>query len=95
MACPLEKGLPVIFHIARHAPNYATAVEANILAGGDSCGRSLLLGALLAVRDTLHDTSMEDRSGIPLAWLTRVSDLAKLVGDAGTALRLDDETPAI
>lgn len=91
MACPLEKGLPVIFHIARHAPNYAMAVEANILAGGDSCGRSLLLGALLAVRDTLHGAMLQDSSGIPLVWLTRVSDIARLVGDAGMALRLGDD----
>lgn len=92
MACSLEKGLPVIFHIARHAPSYAVAVEANILAGGDSCGRSLLLGALMAARDTLHGAHPPAPCGIPLTWLARLSGVTRLIDDARRALCLGDET---
>lgn len=69
MPCRLHQGLPVLFHIARRASGYREAVEANILAGGDSCGRSLLLGALAAAREP---------AGIPVSWLARVEGMAEL-----------------
>lgn len=33
LACHIAQGLPVIFHIACHAPDFQSAIEANILAG--------------------------------------------------------------
>lgn len=86
MACSLYRGIPLIFHIARHATNYTTAIEANILAGGDSCGRSLLLGALMAARDTLHGETAQEGLGVPLRWLTRVNGMASSVRDAEMSL---------
>jgi ADP-ribosylglycohydrolase len=63
-ACPLAQGLPLILHILAHAADYAEAVRANALAGGDSCGRAILVGAAFAARD-----------GVPLAWLARLARL--------------------
>lgn len=72
LACHVAQGLPVIFHIARHAPDYRSAIEANIRAGGDNCGRAIMLGALVAAR-------MAQQGGptpaIPLAWLARYGKL--------------------
>jgi ADP-ribosylglycohydrolase len=67
-ACHVLEGLPVIAHIARHATNYRQAVEANIRAGGDSCGRAIMLGAIAAAGAELHDHAA---STIPLHWLAK------------------------
>lgn len=83
-ACHVTQGLPVIFHIARHAPDFRNAIEANIRAGGDSCGRAILLGALMAARQ--RDTV----PAIPLPWLARYRKLVE-AADACAAL----ETHAI
>lgn len=72
-ACHVTEGLPVIFHIARHAPDYRSAVEANIRAGGDSCGRAIMLGAIMA---SYHTKNHRSDSAIPLTWLARYSKLA-------------------
>lgn len=73
-ACQVAKGLPVVFHILAHARGYTQAVRANVLAGGDSCGRSMLIGAAFAVaRDCVADDD-----AIPLAWLARLNDLREL-----------------
>jgi len=82
MACHLPQGLPVVFHIAHTAGGFRAAVEANILAGGDSCGRSLMLGALAAAHDVLRqDTSPDAALAIPLDWLARLQGLAGVVQD--------------
>ena len=44
--CHLHQGMPLAFHILANTDCYQTAVEANILAGGDNCGRSLMVGSL-------------------------------------------------
>ena len=49
-ACHVQQGLPVVFHIADRAESYESAIRANVLAGGDSCGRSMALGAVLGAR---------------------------------------------
>jgi len=46
-ACHVQQGLPVVFHIAKTAESYQSAIRTNVLAGGDSCGRSMALGAIL------------------------------------------------
>ena len=68
MACHVAEGLPVVFHIAQHAPGYRIAIESNIRAGGDNCGRSIMLGAMVAAH-----MAKQDNSGfpIPLPWLAR------------------------
>lgn len=72
-SCHLAEGLPVIFHIAQHAPDYRAAIEANIRAGGDSCGRSILLGAMSAARGATEHPS---EFPIPLSWLARYRKFA-------------------
>ena len=68
MACHVAEGLPVIFHIARHATDYRIAIESNIRAGGDNCGRSIMLGAMVVAH-----MAKQDNLGcpIPLPWLAR------------------------
>lgn len=63
-ACHVTQGLPVIFHILQHAQDYRTGIEANIRAGGDSCGRAIMLGSILAAAG--------NGEGIPLSWQSRV-----------------------
>ncbi|SDA20322.1 ADP-ribosylglycohydrolase [Nitrosospira sp. Nsp18] len=77
-----RKGLPVIFHIAQRAADYRTAIESNIRAGGDSCGRSIMLGALAAAHAAMQNDSAFP---IPLPWLARYRKLAE-AADACAAL---------
>ncbi|SEM97711.1 ADP-ribosylglycohydrolase family protein [Nitrosomonas marina] len=72
-ACHVNEGLPVIAHIARHAENYQQAVEANIRAGGDSCGRAIVLGAVSAAQATMQ---CDGDSAIPLSWLAKYNKLS-------------------
>jgi hypothetical protein len=81
-ACHVAEGLPVIFHIAQRAADYRTAIESNIRAGGDSCGRSIMLGALAAAHSTMQNDSVFP---IPLPWLARYRKLAE-AADACAAL---------
>lgn len=82
MACHVAEGLPVIFHIAQHAADYRIAIESNIRAGGDSCGRSIMLGALVAAHAATRDNS---GLSIPLPWLARYGKFAA-AADACAAL---------
>ena len=46
LSCEVPGALLSSLYIARWSSNYAEAVEANILAGGDNCSRSLVIGGL-------------------------------------------------
>ena len=72
MACHVAEGLPVVFHIAQHAPDYRSAIEANIRAAGDNCGRTIMLGAIVAAHMAKQGGSA---SPIPLQWLARYRKL--------------------
>jgi hypothetical protein len=61
--CHLPAALPVIWRIAAEAPDFATAAEWNVRAGGDSCGRAIALGALMGA---VH--------GVPPLWIQRLTD---------------------
>ncbi|MEZ5932045.1 MAG: ADP-ribosylglycohydrolase family protein [Alphaproteobacteria bacterium] len=76
-ACHVQQGLPVVFHIVSHASSFREATRSNVLAGGDSCGRSMALGALLGAR-----FGFGGEHGIPLPWLTRVAGGARLFDQA-------------
>lgn len=76
-ACHVQQGLPVIFHIVNTAESYEEGIRSNILAGGDSCGRSMGLGAILGAR-----FAFGGERGIPLPWLTRLADGARLFDQA-------------
>jgi len=72
-ACHVLEGLPVIAHIAQHVPNYRTAIEENIRIGGDSCGRAIMLGAIIAAYTAQHS---EQKFSIPLEWAARYQKLS-------------------
>lgn len=76
-ACHVQQGLPVLFHIAKTADSYEDAIRTNVLAGGDSCGRSMALGAILGVH-----FGFGGERGIPLPWLTRLEGGARLFDQA-------------
>ena len=71
-ACPLPQSLPVICHIAARAGTYREAVERNIRAGGDNCGRAPVLGALFGA---VHGIG---GNGVPLNWIGRLTDIRVL-----------------
>ena len=66
--CHVPEGLPVVFHIAQCAPDYQTAIKANIRTGGDNCGRAIMLGAFIAAHMAKQGGSIFP---VPLEWLAR------------------------
>jgi ADP-ribosylglycohydrolase len=69
MSCNLELGMPSVFHTLNQHLNYPESIRQNIIAGGDSCGRSILLGAILGA---IHGIGTE--KGIPTAWHEKLSN---------------------
>lgn len=47
MACYLKSAIPFVVHNILLSQSYAEAVRRNIYAGGDTCGRAVLLGAIM------------------------------------------------
>jgi ADP-ribosylglycohydrolase len=72
-ACHVLEGLPVLVHIAQYAPDFRTAIEENIRIGGDSCGRAIMLGAIMAAYTVQQNESI---SSIPLEWIARYRKLS-------------------
>ena len=71
-ACHLPTAGPVMFHILARSNSYAEAVERNNLAGGDSAGRSLFLGAVMGA---CHGVGSD--TGVPLDWALLLADRAQ------------------
>lgn len=46
LACPVRQSLPVTWHLLAHATNFESVIRDNIRCGGDSCGRTIVLGAI-------------------------------------------------
>ena len=67
MSCNLELGIPSVIHNLNKHLSYQESIRQNIIAGGDSCGRSILLGAILGA---VHGCDTE--RGIPTTWLNRL-----------------------
>lgn len=65
--CQLEKAFPVMIHLIATAVSYKGAICANILAGGDNCGRSIPVGAVLGAC-----FANDAGATIPADWLARV-----------------------
>lgn len=63
-ACYLEKTIPLTSYILVNSSSYRQAIEMNTLAGGDSCGRAMMLGALAGAF-----YGLESDTGIPYSWL--------------------------
>lgn len=76
-ACHMHQGVPVVFHILNKVGSYEEGVRTNILAGGDSCGRSMALGSILGAR-----FGFGGEHGVPIPWLTRLSKGARLFDQA-------------
>jgi len=56
MACELSYGIPGVLHILQNTTGYQDALRTNILAGGDSCGRAILLGGILGAAHGIPET---------------------------------------
>lgn len=61
--CPVVHSLPVALHAALVSSGWLDGVRRSILAGGDSCGRLLVAGAILGAAD-----------GVPEEALARLAD---------------------
>jgi ADP-ribosylglycohydrolase len=68
MACDLNYGVPSVVHNMLTAQSYAEAIRRNIYAGGDTCGRAMLIGAVMGA---LHGVGKG--AGIPTAWVGKLS----------------------
>ncbi|MDI9243681.1 ADP-ribosylglycohydrolase family protein [Marinobacter sp. CHS3-4] len=80
--CYLYEAMPVIFHILSQANSFVEAARSNIQCGGDSCGRSWIIGPAMAA---IHGVGGE--TGIPLSWLTRVTDSTSILRDIESLVR--------
>lgn len=67
MSCDLKYGIPSVAHNVSHATDFKQAIRANILAGGDSCGRGIILGALMGAH-----------FGVPEAWVAKLQDRSEI-----------------
>jgi len=67
LACDLSYGVPSAVHNVLTASSYAQAVRRNIYAGGDNCGRAILVGALMGA---VH--GIGGHTGIPQDWINRL-----------------------
>lgn len=84
MACQLNIGFPSAMHNISLAKSYSTAVQQNIYAGGDSCGRAIVVGAMLGACYGIGGDT-----GIPKSWIGKLN----CEGELGVAVnRLLDAT---
>ena len=67
MSCNLEFGIPIVIHNLLQRNSFAESIRQNIYAGGDSCGRAILLGAVLG-----NIYGMGEDKGIPQAWIEKL-----------------------
>lgn len=68
LACNLSYAIPSITHNIKTAPSYSQAITRNIYAGGDTCGRAILLGAVMGA---VHGVGGE--TGIPQSWIDQLT----------------------
>jgi ADP-ribosylglycohydrolase len=68
MACDLNYGVPSVVHNMLIATSFAEAIRHNIYAGGDTCGRAILLGAILGA---VHGVG--GKFGIPTEWVEKLN----------------------
>jgi hypothetical protein len=67
MNCNLECGIPSVIHNLSQQNSFAESIKQNIYAGGDSCGRAILLGAVLG-----NIYGIGGDKGIPQAWINKL-----------------------
>ena len=68
MACDLPYGVPSALHNIMTAPDFTSAVRRNIYAGGDTCGRAMLVGAIAGA---IHGVG--GAQGIPQDWIDQLA----------------------
>lgn len=68
MACDLTQGVPSVVHNMLTAPSYAEAIRRNIYAGGDTCGRAIILGSVLGAV-----FGVGGYRGIPEDWISKMT----------------------
>ena len=56
LACHIPQGMPLAWHLLYHADSFEMAVRDNIRCGGDSCGRSMILGAIAGLSFDIPDS---------------------------------------
>lgn len=66
--CDLGAGVPSILHNLSSASDYKAAIRANIYAGGDNCGRGIILGAVCGAK-----FGLATKDGIPGEWLQKLN----------------------
>jgi ADP-ribosylglycohydrolase len=71
--CDLSAGVPSLMYNLQTASSFSEAIRRNIYAGGDNCGRAIVLGAVCGAQFGIGGAD-----GIPDAWLRRVSGLDQL-----------------
>jgi ADP-ribosylglycohydrolase len=74
--CDLGCGVASVMYNLRSATSFAQAVRQNILAGGDNCGRAIMLGAACGAH-----FGFDGDHGIPAAWLDRLPLKNSLLAD--------------
>ncbi|MEM7545835.1 MAG: ADP-ribosylglycohydrolase family protein [Pseudomonadota bacterium] len=73
--CQLEKAFPVMVHLIATAKTYPEAMRANIRAGGDNCGRSIPVGAVLGA-----SFAGDEAAGLPASWLALTTVPGDVIG---------------
>ncbi len=68
LSCQLEYAMPSIMYNLSTTRSFEQGIRDNIRAGGDNCGRSILLGAVLGAHFGIGGTN-----GIPVEWLDRLN----------------------
>jgi len=71
MHCDLGAGVPSILHNLQSTASFMDAIRANIYAGGDNCGRAIILGAACG---GLY--GIDGPSGIPSSWISLLENRA-------------------
>lgn len=66
-ACHLPMAMPLAFHIMARADSFADAINRNIRAGGDSCGRAMIIGSVMGAAHGIEG------QGIPLDWILQTN----------------------
>jgi len=66
MACHMEQGLPVAWHLLKHAQDFESVVRDNIRCGGDSCGRAMIVGSIAGLAFGVPDSMKLHVTKLPL-----------------------------
>ncbi len=81
MACQLTIGFPSAVHNILKSGSYVDAVRQNIYAGGDSCGRSILIGAVMGAC-----FGVGTECGIPQVWIEKISESEAIIANVDALL---------